>query len=111
MFWSVFSSWMTSTLDLSFGVITDSSLDVQAMAPAPEDEAKDNKASSTESTQPLAPPPRPGQGATTEPPDYFSSVYGTNFSLEPNPFEQSFSNSSPEKSLLPPVAALTSPAS
>src|SRR4051794_7173477 len=99
----LFSSWMISTaLNLSFGVITDTSLDVQATAPAPEDEAKDNKTSSTEPTQPLAPPPRPGQSATAETPDYFSSVHGTHFSLEPNPFEQSFSNSSPEKSLLPP---------
>lgn len=45
--------------------------------------------------------------------DYFSGVH--HFSLEPNPFEQSFSNTAttaetPGKSLLPPVATLTSPA-
>lgn len=63
----------------------------------------------------LAPPPRP-----TDTPDYFNSVHNP-FSLEPNPFEQSFSggnsagatgssNETPGKSLLPPVASLTSPA-
>jgi ATF/CREB family transcription factor len=51
----------------------------------------------------------------TDTPDYFSSLHtgGTNFSLEPNPFEQSFgapSTETPGKSLLPPVAALASPA-
>lgn len=52
-----------------------------------------------------------------DPPDYFNSNHnGTNsFALEPNPFEQSFGNLSnnaetPGKSLLPPVAALASPA-
>ncbi|EEH04839.1 conserved hypothetical protein [Histoplasma capsulatum G186AR] len=52
------------------------------------------------------------QGSDT--PDYFSGVHGTTqFSLEPNPFEQSFGNQpadTPGKSILPPVAALTSPA-
>ncbi|PGH06567.1 hypothetical protein AJ79_06506 [Helicocarpus griseus UAMH5409] len=54
------------------------------------------------------------QQSGTDTPDYFSGVHGTTqFSLEPNPFEQSFSNQpaeTPGKSLLPPVAALTSPA-
>ncbi|KAH0558687.1 hypothetical protein GP486_004662 [Trichoglossum hirsutum] len=66
-------------------------------------------------SQPLAPPPRPAQQSTSDTPDYFSAVHNSNhFSLEPNPFEQSFGNPSvetPGKSLLPPVAALTSPAS
>ncbi|BCR85648.1 bZIP transcription factor atfA [Aspergillus chevalieri] len=71
-----------------------------------------------ESQNSLAPPPRP---TATDTPDYFNSVHNP-FSLEPNPFEQSFSgnnsggqgtgasNETPGKSLLPPVAALTSPA-
>jgi len=60
----------------------------------------------------LAPPPRPGASTATDTPDYFSSVHNP-FSLEPNPFEQSFgtgSGDTPGKSLLPPVASLTSPA-
>ncbi|KAJ5594828.1 uncharacterized protein N7459_001036 [Penicillium hispanicum] len=60
----------------------------------------------------LAPPPRPTGTAAGDTPDYFNSVHNP-FSLEPNPFEQSFSGNSgetPGKSLLPPVAALTSPA-
>ncbi|KAK2749320.1 hypothetical protein FQN55_003646 [Onygenales sp. PD_40] len=54
------------------------------------------------------------QQAGSDTPDYFSGVHNTTqFSLEPNPFEQSFSNQpadTPGKSILPPVAALTSPA-
>ncbi|KAK2737310.1 hypothetical protein FQN57_000394 [Myotisia sp. PD_48] len=45
--------------------------------------------------------------------DYFSSLHGpSHFSLEPNPFEQSFGNpaDTPGKSILPSVAALASPA-
>lgn len=68
-----------------------------------------------ESQNSLAPPPRP-----SDTPDYFNSVHNP-FSLEPNPFEQSFSggnsagaagssSETPGKSLLPPVASLTSPA-
>ncbi|KAJ6071841.1 hypothetical protein N7499_009855 [Penicillium canescens] len=61
----------------------------------------------------LAPPPRPGAPTASDTPDYFSSMHNP-FSLEPNPFEQSFSGNSsaetPGKSLLPPVASLTSPA-
>ncbi|KAH3615352.1 hypothetical protein KXV56_000451 [Aspergillus fumigatus] len=61
----------------------------------------------------LAPPPRPAVTTATDTPDYFNSVHNP-FSLEPNPFEQSFGGGSqsetPGKSLLPPVAALTSPA-
>ncbi|KAH0542327.1 hypothetical protein FGG08_003264 [Glutinoglossum americanum] len=71
--------------------------------------------SNADASQPLAPPPRPAQQSTSDTPDYFSSVHNSShFSLEPNPFEQSFGNPSvetPGKSLLPPVAALTSPAS
>lgn len=78
-------------------------------------EDKDHKDSSnTETSQPLAPPPRPAQQSNTDTPDYFSGVHNTaHLSLEPNPFEQSFgdpSTETPGKSLLPPVAALTSPA-
>ncbi|OJD11823.1 hypothetical protein AJ78_07478 [Emergomyces pasteurianus Ep9510] len=54
------------------------------------------------------------QQAGSDTPDYFSGVHSTTqFSLEPNPFEQSFGSQpadTPGKSLLPPVAALTSPA-
>ncbi|KAI9778435.1 MAG: hypothetical protein M1839_008081 [Geoglossum umbratile] len=71
--------------------------------------------SNADASQPLAPPPRPAQQPASDTPDYFSSVHNSShFSLEPNPFEQSFGNPSaetPGKSLLPPVAALTSPAS
>ena len=69
-----------------------------------------------EQAQPLAPPPRPAQTTTQqggENVDYFSTQPDS-FSREPNPFEQSFGNPSTEppvnKSLLPPVASLTSPA-
>ncbi|KAI9820400.1 MAG: hypothetical protein M1826_000926 [Phylliscum demangeonii] len=71
-----------------------------------------------EAGQPLAPPPRPAPSNlnATDPPDYFSAVHHpTHFSLEPNPFEQSFgggnTTDTPGKSMLPSVAALTSPAS
>ena len=81
------------------------------------DEGTANKvASHADTTQPLAPPPRPApsQQNPTDTPDYFSSDHNpSHFSLEPNPFEQSFGNPStegPGKSLLPPVAAITSPA-
>lgn len=62
----------------------------------------------------LAPPPRPTVTTATDTPDYFNSVHNP-FSLEPNPFEQSFGGGGPQgetpgKSLLPPVASLTSPA-
>ncbi|KAL1957952.1 hypothetical protein VTO42DRAFT_5344 [Malbranchea cinnamomea] len=55
---------------------------------------------------------RIGQTTTESEGDYFSGVH--HLSLEPNPFEQSFGNTTttaetPGKSLLPPVAALTSP--
>ncbi|KAL5339199.1 Aft1 HRA domain-containing protein [Aspergillus crustosus] len=59
----------------------------------------------------LAPPPRPNASAPTDTPDYFNSLHNP-FALEPNPFEQSFSGSgeTPGKSILPPVASITSPA-
>ncbi|WEW55169.1 Transcription factor [Emydomyces testavorans] len=73
---------------------------------------KELKASNDpEAPQAIAPSRRPGQSESET--DYFSAVHNTNhFSLEPNPFDQSFGNPSaetPGKSLLPPVAALTSP--
>ncbi|KAJ5235588.1 uncharacterized protein N7469_004756 [Penicillium citrinum] len=76
-------------------------------------ETKDQKAGAEPQTS-LAPPPRPAAAGTTasDTPDYFNSVHNP-FSLEPNPFEQSFGgnpNETPGKSLLPPVASLTSPA-
>ncbi|EEH19959.1 hypothetical protein PABG_02218 [Paracoccidioides brasiliensis Pb03] len=59
-------------------------------------------------------PPQQPQQSGSDTPDYFSGVHGTTqFSLEPNPFEQSFGTQpadAPGKSLLPSVAALTSPA-
>lgn len=74
-------------------------------------DAKDPKsANDVEASQSM--PSRSRPTTTTDTPDYFSSVHNT-FSFEPNPFEQSFSNPSaetPGKSLLPPVAAITSPA-
>ncbi len=73
-------------------------------------------APNADTAQPLAPPPRPAptQQNPAEGSDYFSGPHGnSHFSLEPNPFEQSFGNPSSEtpgsKSLLPPVASLTSP--
>lgn len=74
-------------------------------------ETKDQKAGAEPQTS-LAPPPRPSGATASDTPDYFNSVHNP-FSLEPNPFEQSFSgnsNETPGKSLLPPVASLTSPA-
>jgi len=66
-------------------------------------------------SQPLAPPPKPVPSNTAETPDYFSAGHNnSHFSLEPNPFEQSFSNpaETPGKFIgaLPSVASLTSPA-
>ncbi|PLB52876.1 transcriptional activator [Aspergillus steynii IBT 23096] len=70
-----------------------------------------------ESQTSLAPPPRPAITTSSDTPDYFNSIHNP-FSLEPNPFEQSFGGNgsnggtgeTPGKSILPPVAALTSPA-
>ena len=76
---------------------------------------EDNKGTN-ESGQALAPPPRPGQAqqASGENGEYFGPQKDLHFSREPNPFEQSFGVSSTDtpasKSLLPPVASLTSPA-
>ncbi|KAI4212165.1 MAG: hypothetical protein LQ351_005034 [Letrouitia transgressa] len=95
-------------------------LDPPPAVKEPPDES-DNKGSSAvngDPGQPLPPPRRPGQGQqnATENSDYFSSSHNnSHFSLEPNPFEQSFGNPSSDASgskpsLLPPVAALTSPA-
>ncbi|KAI4192155.1 MAG: hypothetical protein LQ346_004445 [Caloplaca aetnensis] len=86
--------------------------------PPDAEEKKGRVGSNGDQGQPLAPPPRPSgqQDNTSETPDYFSSNHNnSHFSLEPNPFEQSFGNPStdaPNKAtgLLPPVAALTSPA-
>jgi ATF/CREB family transcription factor len=68
-----------------------------------------------QASEPLAPPPRPAQVNNEDGTDYFSALHngGSQFSLEPNPFEQSFgapSQETPGKALLPSVAALTSPA-
>ncbi|KAI2732579.1 transcriptional regulator family: bZIP [Penicillium roqueforti] len=73
--------------------------------------SKDQK-SNLETQTSLAPPPRPGAPTASDTPDYFNSMHNP-FSLEPNPFEQSFGGNpadTPGKSLLPSVAALTSPA-
>ncbi|KAL4810268.1 Aft1 HRA domain-containing protein [Aspergillus unguis] len=79
-----------------------------------ENEASDNKEQKPdgETQTSLAPPPRPNPTAATDTPDYFNSVHNP-FALEPNPFEQSFgggSGETPGKSILPPVASITSPA-
>ncbi|THC99905.1 hypothetical protein EYZ11_000603 [Aspergillus tanneri] len=81
-------------------------------------ETKEQKADADQQSS-LAPPPRPAITSAADTPDYFNSVHNP-FSLEPNPFEQSFSGGgsgsgsgsgeTPGKSILPPVAALTSPA-
>ena len=75
-------------------------------------QAEDTK-TEVHTTQPLAPPPKPSYAAET--PDYFSGLHGTSTGAtqEFNPFEQSFgapSTETPGKTLLPGVAALTSPA-
>ena len=68
-----------------------------------------------ETSQNLPPPHRPAQSQKpgAEQGEYFTQPT-THFSREPNPFEQSFGGSSTDapasKSLLPPVASLTSPA-
>ncbi|KAI9800673.1 MAG: hypothetical protein M1825_003995 [Sarcosagium campestre] len=71
--------------------------------------------SNAEASQALAPPPRPTAQNASDGQDYFNTTHNnTHLSLEPNPFEQSFSNpaaETPSKSLLPSVAALASPAS
>lgn len=81
------------------------------------DNSNSKATSNAEASQPLAPPPRPApaEHKTEEGIDYFSGGHThTHFAREPNPFEQSFGNPSSElptnKSLLPSVAALTSPA-
>ncbi|KAL3453587.1 Aft1 HRA domain-containing protein [Aspergillus insuetus] len=75
------------------------------------DDAQDTKDQKPKGDTSLAPPPRPNQTGETDTPDYFNSVHNP-FSLEPNPFEQSFGGSgeTPGKSILPPVASITSPA-
>ncbi|KAH8692657.1 putative bZIP transcription factor [Talaromyces proteolyticus] len=77
----------------------------------PSTDSKDQKRA--EDSQSLPPPPRPAASGASDTPDYFNSVHNP-FSLEPNPFEQSFGNPSPvetpNKSLLPPVASIASPA-
>ncbi|KAF7506467.1 hypothetical protein GJ744_011717 [Endocarpon pusillum] len=80
----------------------------------PATQAEESK-SAVQASEPLAPPPRPAQANNSESTDYFSGLHngGSQFSLEPNPFEQSFgapSTETPGKILLPSVAALTSPA-
>lgn len=88
-------------------MLTLSSTDSQAASSEPLDQKPD-----VETQTSLAPPPRPAATAASDTPDYFNSVHNP-FSLEPNPFEQSFGGNSgetPGKSLLPPVASLTSPA-
>ncbi|KAB8232822.1 hypothetical protein ETB97_000139 [Aspergillus alliaceus] len=83
---------------------------------APSSDTKNPKSDVDPQTS-LAPPPRPAITSATDTPDYFNSIHNP-FSLEPNPFEQSFSGGTsggssgetPGKSILPPVASLTSPA-
>jgi len=98
-------------------VLSDPASTVQQ--PPDKTDTKDIKpTSNAEAAQPLAPPPRPApvqqQQNPTDTPDYFSSVHNnSHYSLEPNLFEQSFGNPStetPGKSILPPLASLTSPA-
>lgn len=94
------------------------SLDPRPTVKEPPDQVDTNKTkavSNAETSQPLAPPPRPALAQQNTEEDYFSGGHSnSHFSREPNPFEQSFGNPSSElpanKSLLPPVAALTSPA-
>lgn len=84
------------------------------LVPHPVSQVDDLKPA-VQASEPLAPPPRPAQTNNGDNADYFSRLHngGSQFSLEPNPFEQSFgapSTETPGKTLLPSVAALTSPA-
>jgi ATF/CREB family transcription factor len=82
----------------------------------PPDGVRDSKpagANADSGTQPLAPPPRPNQEGNESSSDYFANQHkSSHYSLEPNLFEQSFGKppETPGKSILPPVASLTSPA-
>jgi ATF/CREB family transcription factor len=100
--------------------LANNSLDPPPTVKEPPDQS-DNKttiknASNAATTHDLLPPPRPIPQNTEESAvDYFSAGHTTShFPREPNPFDQAFANPSSElpvnKSLLPPVAALTSPA-
>ncbi|KAJ5727483.1 hypothetical protein N7493_005303 [Penicillium malachiteum] len=79
----------------------------------PSDSQSTDKDQKTDIQSSLPPSRRPTGASASDTPDYFNSVHNP-FSLEPNPFEQSFSGGNPGdtpgKSLLPPVASLTSPA-
>ncbi|EFQ98296.1 AtfA protein [Nannizzia gypsea CBS 118893] len=79
-----------SSEDVPETIVTTTSLDAPSTIPAPQ---------------------KPGDDANG---DYFSGIHSTShLSFEPNPFEQSFGNTAsdtPGKSILPPVASLTSPA-
>lgn len=87
--------------------------ELPADAKASDTAAKIEPPTNVETTQPLAPPPRPAPQVSNTP-DYFSAAHG-HLSFEPNPFEQSFGGSgsveTPGGTKLPSVAALTSPAS
>lgn len=77
--------------------------------PAPTEEASTTDAKPSVSNAPLGPPPRPT--TTGDTPDYFNTNHNP-FTTEPNPFEASFGNPSsetPGKTVLPPVANITSP--
>ncbi|KAK6364189.1 Transcription factor [Exophiala oligosperma] len=90
---------------------------VQSKSSLPEESQTTSQADDSkpivQATEPLAPPPRPAPANPAETPDYFSAVHANGGLQEFNPFEQSFgapSTETPGKTLLPPVAALTSPA-
>ncbi|KAF7596432.1 hypothetical protein BBP40_001739 [Aspergillus hancockii] len=116
------ASTVTSTLTHHADTFHSSPMDAKKNALDTEDsqtlssETKNQKSDVDPQTS-LAPPPRPAITSATDTPDYFNSVHNP-FSLEPNPFEQSFgggnsggsSGETPGKSILPPVASLTSPA-
>ena len=100
---------------------TNFQIDPQLSNKDPLDQTDTKGAASQAATQPLAPPPRPAPTHTaSDQVDYFSGSHtgnpgnNTHFSREPNPFEKSFgqppSEAPDSKSLLPPVASLTSPA-
>lgn len=106
----------TSKIDPSIGRIGKSPpprSDPPATLKDPPNESTGTKDGPNAESKPLAPPPRPSQA--NESSDYFSAHNNSRFLEEPNPFERSFGVPSSEapagsQSLLPPVAALTSPA-
>ncbi|OAL02267.1 hypothetical protein IQ06DRAFT_346854 [Phaeosphaeriaceae sp. SRC1lsM3a] len=100
----------------SLPVVTKTEESSPKVEPASKDQPVKTEAEAkpaTTNAQPLAPPPKPAPSTTGDTPDYFNTVHNP-FSLEPNVFEQSFTGGNGSetpggRTVLPPVANLTSP--